>query len=112
MAVTRLERKARRNKSRAKVRVKNLHRVQSRVYVESPNKGESGVILDIEDPFATLNEKAAPKKTKAKAKAEPKAEVEAPATEEVVEAVAEEAAEVVAEEAAEVEAPEADTAEA
>ena len=65
MAVTRLERKARRNKSRAKVRVANLKRFQTRVYVESPNKGESGVVLDVEDPFATLNEKAAPAKAKA-----------------------------------------------
>lgn len=111
MAVTRLERKARRNKSRAKVRVANLKRFQTRVYVESPNKGESGVVLDVEDPFATLNETASKAKKK---KAEPaaKAEVEAPAAE-VVE-VETEAAEPVAEaseEAPEAKAEEADDAE-
>lgn len=86
MAVTRLERKARRNKSRAKVRVATLRRLQTRVYVESPNKGVSGVILEEEDPFATLNAKASKKKEAAVE--------EAPATEEVAAATEEVVAEV------------------
>lgn len=64
MAVTRLERKAQRNKSKAKIRVRTIKRHTSKVTVESPYKEESGVIIgDVEDVLKDYNPsaKAAPK---------------------------------------------------
>lgn len=46
MAVTRLERKAARNKSRAKLRVKTIKRFKTRNYTASPYKDESGIVLE------------------------------------------------------------------
>ncbi|MCB9261663.1 MAG: hypothetical protein H6607_04745 [Flavobacteriales bacterium] len=46
MTVTRLERKARRNKTKAKERTAAIKRNIKRVYIKSPFKEESGIILD------------------------------------------------------------------
>jgi len=65
MGVTRLERKGRKNKTVAKVRVATIKRLKSKVTVESPNKEDSGVVLgDVADVLANLGKpsKAAPKK--------------------------------------------------
>lgn len=75
MAVTRLERKARRNKSRAKERTLAIKRNIRRNFVASPYKEESGVIL--EEDVLTLA-KNLTKATASKAKA-PKKEAAAPA---------------------------------
>lgn len=80
MAVTRLERKAARNKTRAKVRVATIKRNKTRNYIASPHKEESGVVLE-EDTLAIVEEvknaaKAPAKKAK---KEEPKAEAPAEA---------------------------------
>ena len=56
MAVTRLERKARRNKTRAKVRVQTIKRNLNRVFVKSPYKEESGVVIEVEDVFKSVEE--------------------------------------------------------
>lgn len=45
MAVTRLKRKARRNKVKAKHRVDLIKRLSSKNTVKSPNKEESGIII-------------------------------------------------------------------
>lgn len=74
MAVTRLERKARRNKTRAKVRVKTIKRNMGRVFVKSPYKEGSGVILEVDDVFKTVEEHN--KSSKAAAKKEAVAEKE------------------------------------
>ncbi len=72
MAVTRLERKARRNKTRAKERTLAIKRNIRRNYVASPYKEESGIILE-EDALTVAENlksgKAAPKKAAPKAKA-------------------------------------------
>lgn len=70
MAVTRLERKAQRNKSKAKVRVRTIKRHTSKVTVESPYKEESGVIIgDVEEVLKNYDPsaKAAPKAKKKEA---------------------------------------------
>ena len=85
MAVTRLERKARRNKTKAKARTAAIKRNIRRNYVASPNKEESGIILeeDITTIAENLNAPAAKKAKKATKAAEPVAEVvETPAAEE------------------------------
>lgn len=46
MAVTKLKRKEQRNQSNAKLRVKALKRLKTRVTVKSPLKGESGIVLE------------------------------------------------------------------
>lgn len=46
MAVTVLKRKTRRNKSRAKLRTATISSLQKIVYIKSPYKGESGIILE------------------------------------------------------------------
>lgn len=71
MGVTRLERKGRKNKTVAKVRVATIKRLRSKSTVESPNKEESGVVIGgVMDVLTTMNAKPA----KAK-KASPKKEV-------------------------------------
>ena len=71
MGVTRLERKGRKNKTVAKVRVATIKRLRSKSTVESPNKEESGVVIGgVMDVLTTMNAKPA----KAK-KAAPKKEV-------------------------------------
>lgn len=71
MGVTRLERKGRKNKTVAKVRVSTIKRLRSKSTVESPNKEESGVIVGgVMEVLSTMNTK--PAKTK---KAAPKKEV-------------------------------------
>lgn len=83
MAVTRLERKARRNKSRAKVRVQTIKRNMTRIFVESPYKEESGVVLETEDVFASVEEFNA---NNASSKKAPKKEAKAEKAEKVEEA--------------------------
>ena len=46
MAVTRLQRKERRNKTRARVRTENIKLHKSRIYMKSPYADVSGIILD------------------------------------------------------------------
>ncbi len=46
MAVTRLMRKDRRNKEYTRVRKTNLKNVRSVLYVQSPYKGVSGIVLE------------------------------------------------------------------
>lgn len=46
MAVTRLKRKERRNKTTARVRVENIKLHKSRLFVKSPYADESGIILE------------------------------------------------------------------
>lgn len=71
MGVTRLERKGRKNKTVAKVRVKTIKRLKTKSTVESPNKEESGVVVGgVMDVISSMNTKPA----KAK-KAAPKKEV-------------------------------------
>lgn len=71
MGVTRLERKGRKNKTVAKVRVKTIKRLKTKSTVESPNKEESGVLVGgVMDVISSMNTKPA----KAK-KASPKNEV-------------------------------------
>ena len=86
MAVTRLERKARRNKTKAKDRTLAIKRNIRRNYVASPYKEESGVIL--EDDVLTVSQnlskasKPASKKAakeEVKEEAAPKAEKKATA---------------------------------
>lgn len=61
MGVTRLERKGRKNKTVAKVRVATIKRMKTKVTVESPFKDESGVIVgDVTD---VINAKAKSAKT-------------------------------------------------
>lgn len=63
MGVTRLERKGRKNKTVAKVRVATIKRLKSKINVESPNKEESGIVLgDVTD---VLKGKAAKPQAKA-----------------------------------------------
>lgn len=73
MGVTRLERKGRKNKTVAKVRVKTIKRLRTKSTVESPNKEESGVVVGgVMDVISSMNtkpakaKKAAPKKEVAK----------------------------------------------
>lgn len=73
MGVTRLERKGRKNKTVAKVRVKTIKRFRTKSTVESPNKEESGVVVGgVMDVISSMNTKpakaikAAPKKEVAK----------------------------------------------
>jgi hypothetical protein len=64
MGVTRLERKGRKNKTVAKVRVATIKRLKTKVTIPSPNKEESGVIVgDVMDVLAGLSAK--PSKAKA-----------------------------------------------
>ncbi len=46
MAVTTLKRKDRRNKEKTRVRKTNLKNVKKMVYIQSPFKGESGIVLE------------------------------------------------------------------
>ena len=70
MGVTRLERKGRKNKTVAKVRVATIKRLKSKITVESPNKEESGVVIgDVMDVLSNMSAKPA-KATKEKAPAE------------------------------------------
>lgn len=46
MAVTRLKRKERRNKTTARVRVENIKLHKSRLFVKSPYADESGIIIE------------------------------------------------------------------
>jgi hypothetical protein len=79
MGVTRLERKGRKNKTVAKVRVATIKRLKSKITVESPNKEESGVIVgNVMDVLSAMESKPAKKAPK---KAAPKKEA-APAVEE------------------------------
>lgn len=82
MAVTRLERKGRVNKSRAKKRILDIKRLKSRHAIASPLKEESGIIIgDIKDIVGNVKAapKAAPaaKKEAVKAEAAPAAKKEA-----------------------------------
>jgi hypothetical protein len=71
MGVTRLERKGRKNKTVAKVRVATIKRLRSKSTVESPNKEESGVVVGgVMEVLSSMNTKS--NKTK---KATPKKEV-------------------------------------
>jgi hypothetical protein len=66
MGVTRLERKGRKNKTVAKVRVATIKRLKTKITVESPYKEESGVIVgDVADVLASTNSKPASKAKKA-----------------------------------------------
>ena len=79
MGVTRLERKGRKNKTVAKVRVATIKRLKTKVTIESPNKEESGVVVgDVMDVLNTMNSKPAKATKKAEKTAE---EAEAPAVE-------------------------------
>ncbi|MDB9882795.1 spore protein [Bacteroidia bacterium] len=70
MGVTRLERKGRKNKTVAKVRVATIKRLKSKVTVESPNKEESGIVIgDVMDVLSNMSAKPA-KAAKEKAPAE------------------------------------------
>ena len=63
MGVTRLERKGRKNKTVAKVRVATIKRLKSKVTVESPNKEISGVIVgDVSDVLSASKPAKAAKK--------------------------------------------------
>jgi hypothetical protein len=65
MGVTRLERKGRKNKTVAKVRVATIKRLKSKITVESPNKEESGIIIgDVMDVLSEMKAKPAPKANK------------------------------------------------
>jgi hypothetical protein len=46
MAVTRLKRKDRRNKEFTRIRKTNLKNVNKLVYIQSPYKGTSGIVLE------------------------------------------------------------------
>jgi len=46
MAVTRLKRKDRRNKEMTRVRKTNLKNVNQMVYIKSPYREESGIVLE------------------------------------------------------------------
>lgn len=46
MAVTRLKRKDRRNKEKTRVRKTDLKNVSKMVYIQSPYKGTSGIVLE------------------------------------------------------------------
>ena len=60
MGVTRLERKGRKNKTVAKVRVKTIKRLKTKSTVESPNKEESGVVVGgVMDVISSMNTKPA-----------------------------------------------------
>jgi len=60
MGVTRLERKGRKNKTVAKVRVATIKRLKTKVTVESPNKDVSGVIVgDVSDVISQKASKPA-----------------------------------------------------
>lgn len=72
MAVTRLERKARRNKTRAKERTLAIKRNIRRNFVKSPYKDESGIILE-EDVMTVAKNLTTAAKPAAKAKQAPKA---------------------------------------
>jgi len=50
MAVTRLQRKERRNKTRARVRTENIKLHKSRVFIKSPYADVSGIIIDENAP--------------------------------------------------------------
>jgi predicted flap endonuclease-1-like 5' DNA nuclease len=76
MAVTRLERKARRNKTKAKERTLAIKRNIRRNFVASPYKDESGIIL--EDDVLTVAQNLS-KAAKPAAKKAPKAEAKADA---------------------------------
>jgi len=66
MGVTRLERKGRKNKTVAKVRVATIKRLKTKITVESPYKEESGVIVgDVADVLASTHSKPASKAKKA-----------------------------------------------
>jgi len=81
MGVTRLERKGRKNKTVAKVRVATIKRLRSKSTVESPNKEESGVVIGgVMDVLTTMNVKPA----KAKKAAHKKEVVEETETTEAV----------------------------
>lgn len=82
MAVTRLERKARKNKSRAKDRTLAIKRNVKRLYIKSPYKDESGIILEGDVMSVAAGIAAQPKAVKAE-KAAPAMEVEATSVAEV-----------------------------
>ena len=67
MGVTRLERKGRKNKTVAKVRVATIRRLKTKITVESPNKDESGVVIgEVADVLKGSTTKAAPEAKKEK----------------------------------------------
>ncbi len=66
MGVTRLERKGRKNKTVAKVRVATIKRLKTKVTVESPFKEESGVIVGDVAEVLKGGSKPATKKASAK----------------------------------------------
>jgi len=71
MGVTRLERKGRKNKTVAKVRVKTIKRLKSKITVESPNKEDSGVVIGgVMDVLSTIKKKPANKAKKETPKTE------------------------------------------
>ena len=66
MGVTRLERKGRKNKTVAKVRVATIKRLKTKITVESPFKEESGVIVGDVAEVLKGGSKPAAKKAPAK----------------------------------------------
>lgn len=63
MGVTRLERKGRKNKTVAKVRVATIKRLKTKITVESPFKEESGVIVgDVSDVLSGAKSNSIAKK--------------------------------------------------
>ena len=83
MGVTRLERKGRKNKTVAKVRVATIKRLISKSTVESPNKEESGVVVGgVMEVLSSMNTKPAKAKKAAPKKEVVKEEVQEVKTEE------------------------------
>ena len=83
MGVTRLERKGRKNKTVAKVRVATIKRLRSKSTVESPNKEESGVVVGgVMEVLSSMNTKPAKPKKGAPKKEVVKEEVQEIKTEE------------------------------
>lgn len=77
MGVTRLERKGRKNKTVAKVRVQTIKRLRSKLTVESPNKDVSGVIVGgVMDVLTDMKSKPAKKKSTKPEKTEVESEKE------------------------------------
>jgi hypothetical protein len=101
MAVTRLERKGRKNKTVAKERVATIKRLRTKDTTASPFKEESGVII------GTVADVLGGAKPKAKKEAKEEKVVEEPKAEAVVEETTEEVVEETTAETTEEEAPEA-----
>lgn len=77
MAVTKLERKGRKNKTVAKTRVATIRRLKTKNTVPSDNKEESGIVIgDVADVLADIKKPAKKAAPKAKKEEAPKAEAE------------------------------------